>query len=163
MIKAPQLKTERLLLRDINRQDVSFIVKWRSNPQVYRFFVSPHVISVDEHLQWYHSQYIFDKNRFDWMACMVEGTPVGIFGVKRGQENDREAEVSYLLAPEQYGKGYATEAVEELLRFCRDDWKCQFVNAEIHRKNHNSIKLVEKLGFKYESTNGTFNWYKRIL
>ena len=39
MKTVPELKTERLILRNITEEDTPVIVKWRSDPAVYRFFL----------------------------------------------------------------------------------------------------------------------------
>ena len=73
-----------------------------------------------------------------------------MFGVKRENENSLEAEISYILAPEQYGKGFAAEAINRLMQFCKEEWNCTSVIAEIHNDNMDSIRFVEKLGFVEE-------------
>ena len=95
------------------------------------------------------------------MAFDATGNFVGIFGVKRDNQNSVEAEVSYILTPEQYKKGYATEAIERLIKFCRDNWHCVFVTAEIHEGNNESIHFVRKLGFVQEKKEGLFMYFKK--
>ena len=145
---APDLYSERLILRDMTEDDAAFIVQIRSNPEVYRFFTSPHKISEEEHLNWYHYRYIYDNNRFDWIAFLPSGERVGVFGVKRESENATEAEISYILLPEKYGKGYASEAIKRLIIFCQCQWKCDSIVAEIHKDNFPSVRFIERLGFK---------------
>lgn len=145
-IKAPELRTERLVLRDMEENDTSFIVGLRSNPQVYKYFVSPHKITEDEHLSWYQKKYIFDNNRFDWIGVYDEMS-IGVFGAKRDGSKSSEAEVSYILSPTQYGKGFASEAIQRIILFCSEEWNCNRVIAEIHKDNIQSIKFIKKLGF----------------
>lgn len=161
MKEVPDLNTARLTLRGIAEEDTHAIVKLRSDPNVYKFFVSPHQISEEEHLTWYKNAYLFNENRIDWIAFDIANKLVGVFGVKREDENSVEAEVSYILSPEQYGKGYASEAVKRLIQFCREEWKCKFVTAEVHKDNVDSIRFAEKLEFKLEKKSGVFLGYKR--
>ena len=150
MKTVPVLKTARLTMRGIAEEDTNAIVVMRSNPDVYRFFVSPHQISEEEHLNWYRNGYLFDKNRIDWIAFDTTNNLIGVFGVKRENENSLEAEISYILAPEQYGKGFAAEAINRLMQFCKEEWNCTSVIAEIHNDNMDSIRFVERLGFVEE-------------
>ncbi len=161
MKEVPDLNTARLTLRGIAEEDTHAIVKLRSDPNVYKFFVSPHQISEKEHLTWYKNSYLFNVNRIDWIAFDTANKLVGVFGVKREDGNSAEAEVSYILLPEQYGKGYASEAVKRLIRFCREEWKCKFVTAEVHKDNVDSIRFAKKLEFKLEKKSGMFLSYKR--
>ena len=39
------ISTERLLLRGIDESDTAEIVKWRSNPEAYKYFKDPHEIT----------------------------------------------------------------------------------------------------------------------
>ena len=147
MKTVPILKTARLTMRGIAEEDTNAIVVMRSNPDVYRFIVSSHQITEEEHLNWFRNSYLFNKSRIDWIAFDTANNLVGVFGVKRENENSLEAEVSYMLAPEQYGKGFAAEAVNRLIQFCKEEWNCTSVIAEIHNDNLDSIRFAERLGF----------------
>lgn len=161
MKRVPVLKTERLTLRGISEADTQMIVRLRSNPDVYKFFTAPHEITEQEHITWYKNSYLLNENRIDWMAFDASGIFVGIFGIKRDNQDSFEAEVSYILSPEQYKKGYATEAVERLIQFCREEWHCYYVTAEIHEDNRESIHFVKKLGFVQDRIIGLFWHFKR--
>ena len=161
MKRVPILETERLTLRGISEADTQMVVKLRSNPDVYKYFIAPHEITDQEHITWYKNSYLLNENRIDWMAFDASENFVGIFGVKRDNQNSVEAEVSYILTPEQYKKGYATEAIERLIQFCRDNWHCVFVTAEIHEDNNDSIHFVKKLGFVQDRKIGLFLHFKR--
>lgn len=163
-IVAPTLETKRLELLDIEDKDTSEIVKWRSNPDVYKFFLSQHPLTRDEHLNWYNGSYIYNNNRFDWMARERDThKSVGVFGVKRESEQSKTAEVSYILAPEHQGKGYASEAVLRTIQFAKEYWHCDKVIAEIHQKNEMSISLAKRLGFTYVRNVGEFCVYERNI
>ena len=161
IVTAPELYTERLRLSDMTENEAPSVVEWRSDPEVYKYFVSPHKISLEEHLNWFRNRYVYDTNRFDWIAFDNDNEPIGVFGAKRNDENSDAAEVSYILSPKYYGKGYAGEAVEKVIGFCREYWNCRVVIAEIHKDNLNSIKFIERLGFSKESSNGDFVIYSR--
>lgn len=161
-ITAPRLYTERLTLTDICEDYAPFIVKCRSDPKVYPFFVFPHKITLEEHLKWFHNTYVYDENRYDWIA-LYKNEPIGIFGVKRADSCSYLAEISYILVPDQHGKGFAKEAVIRLLEFSKNIWNCNIIVAEIHKNNIPSIKFIERLGFDKQSENRNFIRYiKRI-
>lgn len=159
-----RLEADRLMLCEITEEDTSLIVKWRSDPEVYRYFLSPHPLTAEEHLDWYKNRYLHQNNRVDWVAAeKATGKRVGIFGIKREKAGDAEAEVSYLLAPEFRGKGYAAEAVERILKFASDQWLCHGAVARIHGNNQESIRFIGNLGFVWLETVGNFVTYRKTL
>ena len=163
-IIAPKLETERLILCDMEEKDTADVVKWRSVPEVYCFFLAQHPLSEKEHLEWYRNSYIYNINRYDWIARKKEDSQsIGIFGIKRKSEQSVVAEISYILAPEHQKKGYAAEAVLRTMQFAKEFWKCNKAVAEIHRKNMASGEFVKKLGFVYVSCNGDFCVYEGNL
>ena len=148
------LTTERLTLRGIDETDAAAIVLWRSDPAVYRYFLSPHGITEAEHLRWYRERYLPNEDRCDWMCLrQSDGARIGVFGLIR--ENG-SAEVSYLLAPEARGHGYAQEAVLALLCYAKTEWGARNATAEIHRDNAPSLALAKRLGFSEAARRGDF-------
>ena len=151
------IETERLLLRGIDEGDTKIIVKWRSVPEIYRYFKFPHQITVDEHLSWYYNAYLENPDRFDWIGIEKEsGNKIGVFGLHR--ENER-SEINYLLAPASQHKGYAAEAIKALIDYASKKWNIKQVVAEIHKDNQPSLALVKKLGFELIYMNDTFVVY----
>ena len=147
------IETERLRLRGINETDAPQIAAWRGDPAVYRYFKNPRKITEAEHLRWYRERYLPDKDREDRMCLTKDGERIGVFGLIR--EGD-SAEVSYLLAPEARGKGYAAEAVNGLLRYAKETWRVCRVTAEIHKENGPSLALARRLGFVPADETGDF-------
>ncbi len=151
------IETVRLVLREIDESDAELIVHWRSVPEVYQYFKSPHRISLKEHLNWYHNIYLENPNRFDWICIEKEsGNRIGVFGLYK---EEKKAEVNYLLAPEGQHKGYAIEAIKSLIDYASKMWNSEQVIAEIHQDNKPSIALMDKLGFEIINQNGSFVIY----
>ena len=151
-----ELHTERIILRGIDESDAEEIVRWRGDPEVYRYFKAPHQITLTEHLDWYHYQYLTSPDRMDWIGLLAEnGRKIGVFGLVFDGD---AAEVSYLLAPEAQHFGYAVEAVRELIRFAFSTGIRQ-VTAEIHRENSASLNLARRLGFRQMDHKGDFLIY----
>lgn len=156
------LITERLKLREINEDDADFIVKLRSDPSVYKYFINPRKISTDEHLDWYYNSYVNDHNRVEWIAIHC-GKRVGVFGARRKAESDMQVEVSYILSPEHYGKGLASEAIEAIISYCKDHWGSTEAIATIHSGNDRSISFIMNLAFVLESQTEEFETYIRKI
>lgn len=156
MKSVPVLKTERLVLRGINESDTDFIIGLREKPEIYRFFTSPHKISKEEHLFWFQESYLKDINRIDWIGIDSIKIPVGIFGIKRNAKTSIDAEISYILSPDEYGKGYASEAVMRLIEYCKVEWNTKVLTAEIHIDNFESLRFAQRMGFEEKSIDGLF-------
>jgi ribosomal-protein-alanine N-acetyltransferase len=161
MKKTYTLTTERLKLREIRAEDAEIIVRLRSDPEIYQCFLSPHKLTLEEHMRWYTTQYVFDEDRYDWIGEDCLGNAVGVFGAKR--LSAAEGEVSYLLDPRYIGMGYAHEAVERIMDFCAESWNVRRVAAVIHKENVKSVLFAEKLGFKISKQSGDFRVYQKEL
>ncbi len=57
-------------------------------------------------------------------------------------------EISYQLHPEFWGKGYGSETVQKTIDYAFQELKLKELYAETQKKNLQSIKLLEKLGFE---------------
>lgn len=155
------IKTNRLALRGIDITDADSIVNWRANPEVYKYFLSPHKITIDEHINWFLNRYLNNENRFDWICLNKEKEErIGVFGIIKGDES---VELNYLLAPEAQHKGYATEAIRALIDYASKKWDIGKVVAEIHEDNRPSILLAERLGFKQASYKYPFYVYELMI
>ncbi len=153
-----EIKTRRLTLRGIDLSDTEYIVRWRSDPDAYRFFKFPHAISEEEHINWYNTRYLQNPDRIDLMCTEdTTGERIGVFGLVF---EDGHAEVNYLLSPEARHKGYASEAVSALVRYAAESHRCSYVVAEVHKDNKPSVLLAEHLGFKKDHTDGDFVIYR---
>ena len=62
-----------------------------------------------------------------------------------------EAELGWVLDPAYAGKGYATEAVEELMRICFEDLGLRRVIANTFADNTPSWRLMERVGMRRET------------
>ena len=157
------MHSDRLSYREINAEDAALIVKWRSDPEVYKYFTRPCKITVEEHINWFLNSYSSDPNRLDFMALDSGLSKVGVFGIRRESESSDEAEVSYILAPEFYGRGFATEGVKWIMGYCKEHWGISNVIAEIHKENIRSINLAESVGFKESENRGLFIRFSKCL
>lgn len=62
-----------------------------------------------------------------------------------------QAELGWVLDPSYAGRGYATEAVAELLRFAFEDLGVRRVVANCFLENDSSVRLMERVGMRRES------------
>jgi RimJ/RimL family protein N-acetyltransferase len=68
----------------------------------------------------------------------------------RDQAAGTMAEVGYVLDPAYAGRGYATEAVREVLRICFEELGVRRVIAQCFADNEPSWRLMERVGMRRE-------------
>ncbi|HEA18871.1 hypothetical protein LCGC14_2898490 [marine sediment metagenome] len=74
------------------------------------------------------------------------GKKVGVTGLTTSSSNTPE--VGYLLMPEFYGQGYATEALQAFLTWATTAFNIQQFTAVVTKGNVGSEKVLAKCGFK---------------
>lgn len=60
------------------------------------------------------------------------------------------AEVGYFFAPEAWGNGYATAAVERVVEYAFEELRLHRVHARVFAFNEGSARVLEKVGFERE-------------
>lgn len=63
-----------------------------------------------------------------------------------------QAEIGWCLSPAHQGRGYVTEAVEELIRICFEDLGVRRLTAIAFAGNTPSLRVMEKAGMRREAT-----------
>lgn len=71
---------------------------------------------------------------------------IGLFGLKLWNKKNRRGEIWYKIHPDQWGKGYATEAANLVLDFSFNELNLHRVQAGCAVDNLGSIKVLEKIG-----------------
>lgn len=87
-----------------------------------------------------------------WAICLREsGVLIGNLYLARVQpEAWRTWELGYVLHPDHWGYGYASEAAVRLLDECFTAWSAHRVTASCDVANVASWRLLERLGFRRE-------------
>ena len=163
MNKCESFESERLLYREINEQDADLIVKWRSNPEVFRFFRNPIPITHENHKRWYENSYLNDMSRYDYIMSEKDSNlRIGCVGASNINNSDKSFEIFYFIGELGFqGRGLACEAVAALVEKMYYKGN-EITYAEIHRENIASIKIIQKLHFSVHSESESFILFKKI-
>ncbi|MGY3715327.1 GNAT family N-acetyltransferase [Sutcliffiella cohnii] len=86
---------------------------------------------------------------------------IGLITLDR-HHNGIDTEVSYLLSPLHWGKGYAREVVKEVITYAFENLKLPKLVAETQTANEASCHLLERLGLNHEETVTRFGAEQRI-
>lgn len=154
------LETERLILRLMNERDVDEIFAMRSDSEIMRFIREPQ--SRAESVNWVKLVSSRWENEKIGFYALIEKSSkefAGWCGIWRLQETD-EIEVGYAIGKKFWGRGLATEAAFVLLQYAFEELKPEKIVAVARPENVASLRVMEKLGMKYDYTG---NFYGREL
>ena len=149
------LETKRLILREWEESDAEELFKYASDPQVGPIAGWPVHTSVQNSKE--VIKYILSKPNTFAVVLKETGKPVGSVGLMIGKESniglpDDEGEIGYWIGVPYWGQGLIPEAVNELIRYAFEDVKLKKLWCGHFDGNHNSQRVQEKCGFKYQYT-----------
>ena len=158
-----QLTTKRLALRPLLMSDVGLVIEMFTDHQIMKYAGGP--IS-EEKINAEMTLYIRRGGKGCvgvWCICdRASGEALGSMAllplpidqddtdweqVLENQLPNGEIEIGYFLKRAAWGKGFATEAGERLLRFAFEDTSLKEVVAVIESENKSSRRVLEKIGF----------------
>ena len=163
----PILETDRLILRQVTKDDASSLLKYLSDKDVMKYVGLEPFKSIDDvldEISWYQS--IFEKGTgIRWgITLKDQGAVIGSCGFLNMVSKHYRSEIGVELSREQWGKGIASEAFEAVIRYGFEQLELQRIEALIEPPNLPSQKLVERKGFiregllrSYEFTRGKFD------
>jgi ribosomal-protein-alanine N-acetyltransferase len=156
----PSLATERLILRDVRVSDAADVLVFRGDPIVQRFD-DPPIHTLEEaaaFINEVHEEYQAGEGIVWAVVPVVEDTVVGLVGFHGWDRYHRRAEAGYGLARAYWGQGIASEALRAILRFGFKHMDLNRVFARTIADNHESVRLLERLGFQREGTQRAHSW-----
>ena len=151
MVALEVLQTERLRLRRYRKDDADDAYRLMSDPRVMRYY--PELLDRDKTARMIDGA-LRAYEKFGYSVLVVErlddGAFLGHVGLLHWDDVDgrEDVEVAYMLLPDAWGCGYATEAA----RACRD-WAFENLSADrvvsfIAVENEPSIRVAERNGMK---------------
>jgi RimJ/RimL family protein N-acetyltransferase len=147
------LDTERLLLRPITVDDAEFILILLNEPSFLRHIGDKQVRNIEDARQYILNGPIASYERHGLGLLLVElrdsHTRIGMCGLLKRDELP-EPDIGFALIPDFWNKGFAYEAAQAVLQDARDRLKLQRILAITSLDNDASIKLLERLGFKFD-------------
>ncbi len=143
--------TKRLLLRETKPNDGQVFFELNNDPEVIKFTGDPAFSSVEEASQFLHDYDHFEKHgRGRWaIVDILTHEVLGWCGLKFHPDNG-ENDLGYRLFKKHWNKGYATEASHLSLQYGFRRLGLESVIARADKENKASIRVMNKLGFKYE-------------
>jgi ribosomal-protein-alanine N-acetyltransferase len=156
----PVLRTERLTLRKLLRSDAPDVLVFRGDWEVQKYNgrVFQNVKEVEALIEELHTEYAAQVG-INWAVTLTNrGTVLGLFSLHHWSKYHRRAEAGYDLARAYWGQGIASEALRAILRFGFEQLNLNRIYAGTIADNHESVRLLERLGFQREGTRRQHSW-----
>ena len=132
------IKTERMTIRILSDDEMRKLIEKQTDEEMKKAYgeMLQGCLDHPEQRAWYAV----------WVMEDFEGNTIGDLCFK-GLDEKGCAEIGYGLAPEYWGKGYATEAVRALIRWAASQNGVRCIEAETDPDNIASQRVLEKCGF----------------
>ena len=156
----PELITERLRLRRTLMTDAPDVLLFRCDPYVQRFNgpVFQDVAEAEALIHELDSDY-FNQAGISWgITLKNKDKVIGLFGIHHWNKYHRRAEVGYDLNRDYWGRGIASEALRAIIQFGFEQMNLNRIYAGTIADNHESVRLLEAIGFEREGTRRGFSW-----
>jgi len=133
--------------------DAPFILKLLNEPSFLRFIGDKKVRTVQDAEQYILNGPVASYNRNGFGLCLVElketHTSIGMCGLLKRDELPH-ADIGFAFIPDFWNQGFAYEAAAAVMNDARERLKLERILAITNQDNESSIKLLQKLGLKFE-------------
>lgn len=146
------IETKQLTLRRLEMNDKQSLYAYRSLPEValYQSWQPSTLEEAENFILRTLEADPFKEDQWIQMAvCLKSGTMIGDIGIHFIDEF--QAELGYTLSPLYQHQGYAFEAVSAVIDLLFTQFHKHRITASADPDNRNSIRLLEKLGFRKEA------------
>ena len=149
------LETERLTLSQLTIDDAPFILALLNDPSFLRFIGDRGVRTVDDAREYILNGPVasYEQNGFGlWLVTLKEnGESVGICGLVK-RETLTDVDIGFAFLPQFTGVGYGLETAVATLTYAQTVIKLNRIVAITSLDNTRSIRLLEKIGMRFERT-----------
>jgi RimJ/RimL family protein N-acetyltransferase len=149
-----EIETSRLRLRPWSPADRSAVERMSTDPVMMRYITSGRIWSREEVDGFFDRQKANLETYGFCLGALVlkdNGEVVGISGLQP-LDIPGEIELGWWVWKDYWGRGYATEAAREVIRFGFETAGLRRLVAVIDPPNIASIRVAEKLGLRFERT-----------
>ena len=147
----PELKTSRLILRQLKESDCQDIFFLRTDEDVNRYVKRSKPKSLDDAKEFiYKVNDGINKNESLYWAITMKDQQelIGTICLWNFSKDKRIAEIGFELKPEHQGKGIMNEALVKVIEFSFTSILINSIDAYTHKDNISSIKLLKNNDFE---------------
>lgn len=156
------IKTERLLLRPLELNDLETVHLYASNREITRYMMNLPNDTIDESKKFIEDAVTeWNKTSADFYEYAVILDDYQIGGVCLYLTEDRkQGELGWILNPDFHGNGYASEAAKAITELA-EHLGLEAVFARCDSRNKASEKVMQRLGMSLEYADGTRYYEKK--
>lgn len=148
------LETKRLIIRPIRIEDKSELFEYRSDRETnkYQSWIPTTLSDAETFIEKISKNINEPKTWFQFIIIEKESQKIiGDLGVHFFDNENKQAEIGCTLNKCFQNKGYATESIKSVIGFLFKELKKHRIITSIDPNNINSIRLVERIGFRKEA------------
>jgi RimJ/RimL family protein N-acetyltransferase len=147
------LETERLVLRWMSTDDAEFILQLLNEPSWLHFIGDRGVRTLEDARTYIVKGPVEMYTRLGFGLYVVElkesGIPIGICGLVKREFLDN-VDIGFAFLPTYWAKGYAYESASAVMSYGTGVLGLKRIVAITSPDNRSSVRLLEKLGLRYE-------------
>jgi RimJ/RimL family protein N-acetyltransferase len=147
------LETDRLILRRLSIEDAGFVLELLNEPSFLQFIGDKGVRTLDDARDYILKGPVDSYERFGfglYLTILKEsGVPIGICGLLK-REALKDVDVGFAFLPQFWSKGYAFESASAVMAYGRNVLGLNRIVAVTSSDNSGSIKVLERLGLRFE-------------
>ncbi|WP_405111734.1 GNAT family protein [Paenibacillus sp. FSL K6-1217] len=150
-----ELRTERLILRQMSTADSASLFTIWSDPEVTRFMNISSFTDESQAVEMIEllGKLAAENQAIRYSIIKAESEQIiGSCGFNSLDNDNAKTEIGYDLGREFWGKGYVSEALLALIDYAFNTLNFNRVEAKVEPANINSIKVLQRLNFSLEGT-----------
>ena len=156
------METERLLLRPFTLDDGPFVLTLLNEPSFLHFIGDKQVRNLEDARQYILTGPIasYQQNNFGLLLVELKDapTPIGMCGLLQ-REDLPDPDIGFAFLPDYWGRGFAFEAATAVMTDARKRLNLNQILAIVNPDNDASIKLLERLGLRFDRMRGDVKLY----
>lgn len=150
----PEIKTERLLLRQFTEHDLQQVYEGLSKPEIVKYYgVSYQTLEETKAQMSFFSELEKQGTGIWWAICSADNqTFFGAGGLNNLQKEHKKAEIGFWLLQRYWRQGIMTEALPLITQYGFEHLGLHRIEGFVESENENCKKAMRKLQFNHEGT-----------
>jgi len=143
------LEAENIVVRALEPGDLETIYQWENDPVIWKVSntLAPYSKFVLEQYLVNAHEDIFTAKQIRLMISLKNGQALGTIELFDFDPQNGRIGIGIMIASGNEGKGYATEALDLLIKYCFEVLLVRQIYCNISASNEKSLHLFKKLGF----------------
>ncbi len=143
------IQGENIYLRALEPSDLETLYKWENNPAIWsasntlvpfsKFVLEQYLVNAHED--------IFTTKQIRLMVCLKNAQPIGTIELFDFDPQHNRVGIGIMIDSGTENKGYATEALTLLIKYCFETILVKQIYCNITASNEKSLHLFKKLSF----------------